>query len=156
MALRLYLPSVLAAALSLHASGEVLISQYYEGASFNKWIELSNTDAVAISLDGFVLTRWANAATEEWKQDGASPRYQDDLEGLSIPANGYLLLGNTGAALPAYATADVATNATPNFNGNDSVVLYDTSKGAIGSHAAIADPVSFTDSGNEGANKSFY
>ena len=156
MALRLYLPSVLAAALSLHASGEVLISQYYEGASFNKWIELSNTDAVAISLDGFVLTRWANAATEEWKQDGASPRYQDDLEGLSIPANGYLLLANTGAALPAYATADVATNATPNFNGNDSVVLYDTSKGAIGSHAAIADAVSFTDSGNEGANKSFY
>ena len=75
MALRLYLLSVLAAALSLHASGEVLISQYYEGASFNKWIELSNTDAVAISLDGFVLTRWANAATEEWKQDGASPRY---------------------------------------------------------------------------------
>ena len=156
MAFRLYLLSVLAAALSLHASGEVLISQYYEGASFNKWIELSNTDAVPVSLDGFVLTRWANAATEEWKQDGASPRYQDDLEGLSIPANGYLLLANTGAALPAYATADVATNATPNFNGNDSVVLYDTSKGAIGSHAAIADAVSFTDSGNEGANKSFY
>ncbi len=156
MVLRPYLPFVLVAAFSLHASGEILISQYYEGASYNKWIELSNTDAVAVSLDGFVLTRWANAATEEWKQDGASPRYQDDLAGLSIPANGYLLLGNTGAALPDYATADVATNATPNFNGNDSVVLYDTSKGAIGSHAAIADAISFTDLGNEGMNKSFY
>ncbi len=136
--------------------GEVLISQYYEGSSFNKWIELSNTDSVAVSLDGFVLTRWANASTENWKQDGAAPSGRDFLDGLSIPANGYLLLGNTGAVIPSYAVADVATNATPNFNGDDSVVLYDTSRGALGSTSAIADAVSFTDSGNEGANRSFY
>ena len=44
------------------ARAEVVISQYYEGTSFNKWLELSNTSDTAISLDGFVLTRWANAA----------------------------------------------------------------------------------------------
>jgi|GEM_PF-1209188 len=135
---------------------EVLISQYYEGSSFNKWVELSNTDEVAVSLDGFVLTRWANASTENWKQEGAAPSGRDFLDGLSIPAKGYLLLGNTGAVLPSYAGADVSTNATPNFNGDDSVVLYDTSKGALGSTSAIADAVSFTDSGSEGANRSFY
>lgn len=142
--------------LSLHAFGEILISQYYEGTSFNKWIELSNTDSVAVSLDGFVLTRWANASTENWKQDGATPTGRDFLDGLSIPANGYLLLGNTRADTPSYAVADVSTNATPNFNGDDSVVLYDTSKGELGNLSAIADAVSFTDSGNEGANRSFY
>ena len=111
---------------------------------------------MAVSLDGFVLTRWANASTENWKQEGAAPSGRDFLDGLSIPAKGYLLLGNTGAVLPSYAGADVSTNATPNFNGDDSVVLYDTSKGALGSTSAIADAVSFTDSGNEGANRSFY
>ncbi len=147
---------ILSLFLSLNAVGEVLISQYYEGTSFNKWIELSNTDSEAVSLDGYVLTRWANAATENWRQDGSSPTGRDFLDGLSIPANGFLLLGNTRAALPSYATADVSTNATPNFNGDDSVVLYDTSIGAIGSLSAIVDAISFTDVGSEGANRSFY
>ena len=103
------------------ARGQVVISQYYEGTSFNKWVELANTSDTAIALDGFVLTRWANAATESWKQDGASPSGSDSLDGLSIPANGFLLLGNTRAEVPAYAAADVSTNGTPNFNGDDSV-----------------------------------
>ena len=49
------------------APGEIVISQYYEGSSFNKWVELANTSDAAISLDGYVLTRWANASTEAWK-----------------------------------------------------------------------------------------
>ena len=138
------------------ARAEVVISQYYEGTSFNKWLELSNTSDTAISLDGFVLTRWANAATEAWKQDGASPGGSDSLDGLSIPPNGFLLLGNTRAVVPAYAAADVSTNGTPNFNGDDSVVLYDTALGALGDTVAIVDALSFTDAGNEGANRSFY
>ncbi len=138
------------------ARGQVVISQYYEGTSFNKWVELANTSDTAISLDGFVLTRWANAATESWKQDGASPSGSDSLAGLSIPANGFLLLGNTRAEVPAYAAADVSTNGTPNFNGDDSVVLYDTALGTLGDTAAIVDALAFTDTGNEGANRSFY
>ena len=138
------------------APGEIVISQYYEGTSFNKWVELANTSDAAMSLDGYVLTRWANASTEAWKQDGASPGGSDNLDGLSIPANGFLLFGNTRAVLPAYASADVSTNSTPNFNGDDSVVLYDTALGALGDTVAIVDAISFTDAGNEGANRSFY
>ncbi len=138
------------------APGEIIISQYYEGTSFNKWVELANTSDAAMSLDGYVLTRWANASTEAWKQDGASPGGSDNLDGLSIPANGFLLFGNTRAVLPAYASADVSTNSTPNFNGDDSVVLYDTALGALGDTVAIVDAISFTDAGNEGANRSFY
>ena len=138
------------------ATAEVLISQYYEGSSFNKWIELTNTGEEAVSLDGYVLTRWANAATEDWRIEGSTTSNRDTLDGLSIPAGGFLLLGNTGAALPTYAAVDVATNNTPNFNGDDSVVLYDTTLGAVGSLAGIVDALSFTDSGNEGKDRSFY
>ena len=138
------------------ATAEVLISQYYEGSSFNKWIELTNTGEEAVSLDGYVLTRWANAATEDWRIEGSTTSNSDTLDGLSIPAGGFLLLGNTGAALPTYAAVDVATNNTPNFNGDDSVVLYDTTLGAVGSLAGIVDALSFTDSGNEGKDRSFY
>ncbi|HCQ39825.1 MAG TPA: hypothetical protein DIV39_11775 [Verrucomicrobiales bacterium] len=138
------------------APGEIVISQYYEGSSFNKWVELANTSDAAMSLDGYVLTRWANASTEAWKEDGASPGGSDNLDGLSIPANGFLLFGNTRAVLPAYASADVSTNSSPNFNGDDSVVLYDTALGALGDTVAIVDAISFTDAGNEGANRSFY
>ena len=125
MSYRAFLPLVfLLTGLFPSAGGQIVISQYYEGTSYNKWLELSNTSDTAISLDGYVLTRWANASTESWKQDGASPGGSDILDGLSIPANGYLLLGNTRAVIPAYAAADLSTNETPNFNGDDSVVLY--------------------------------
>lgn len=157
MSYRAFLPLVfLLTGLFPSAGGQIVISQYYEGTSYNKWLELSNTSDTAISLDGYVLTRWANASTESWKQDGASPGGSDILDGLSIPANGYLLLGNTRAVIPAYAAADLSTNETPNFNGDDSVVLYDTSLGLLGDTVAIVDAISFTDAGNEGANRSFY
>ena len=141
---------------SLTTSAEILISQYYEGSAVNKWIELANTGEDAVSLDDYVLTRWSNARTESWRIDGSGPSSRDNLEGLSIPAQGFLLLGNRGSVLPTYAMADLATDNTPNFNGDDSVVLYDTSRGEVGSLAAIVDALSFTDNGNEGKDRSFY
>ncbi len=138
------------------ASAEILISQYYEGSGVNKWVELNNTGEEAVSLDGYVLTLWSNGSTENWRIDGSRPSSRDILEGLSIPAQGFLLLGNRGAVLPTYAAVDLATNRTPNFNGNDSVVLYDTSRGEVGSLAGIVDALSFTDNGNEGESRSFY
>ncbi|MFM1559658.1 MAG: lamin tail domain-containing protein [Roseibacillus sp.] len=149
--------ALLAALLCTSASApaDVLISQYYEGSSFNKWIELSNTGPTAVSLAGYRLTRFFNATAENWKFDGASPGFTQDLDALSIPANGFLLIAHASAAVPAYAVPDLSSGVI-NFNGNDSMVLYDTALGNVGDTAAIADAISFTESGNEGANKSFY
>ena len=39
------------------APGEIVISQYYEGSSFNKWVELANTSDAAMSLDDMFTPR---------------------------------------------------------------------------------------------------
>lgn len=137
------------------ASADILISQYYEGSSFNKWIELSNTESSAVTLTGYKLTRYFNQHTETWKFDGAVPGFTQDLDDFSIPGNGFLLLSHSSAALPAYAVADLPSGVI-NFNGNDSMVLYNTDLGNLGDTAAIVDAIGLTESGNEGANKSFY
>ena len=133
----------------------ILISQYYEGASFDKYIELWNSGSTDVSLSGYRLTMWANAATENWKNGTSSPSQSLDLSAVTIPAGGHYLLAHSSAANPLYASS--ATNqrngSTINFSGNDSVVLYSSSTYSL---ANILDVVSFTNSGNEGIDKSFY
>ncbi|MEO1836268.1 MAG: lamin tail domain-containing protein, partial [Akkermansiaceae bacterium] len=137
------------------ASADILISQHYEGSSYNKWIELSNTEAIAKSLDGFVLTSWNNSARNEaWKSDGGTPNNQESLDGFSIPANGSFLIRHASAVLPTYAIADLES-ATTNVNGDDAIVLYDTALGVVGSTAAIADALNFL-TRPQGENKTFY
>lgn len=155
------LPSVFALLAFFLASvfsvrAEVLFSQYYEGSSFNKWLELRNTSAEPVSLDGYTIVRFFNQNAESWKFDGAISDFSLELNGLSIPGNGFLLIGHPQAATPGYATPDLSSDIPANFNGNDSVVLYDAARGTVGDTAAIVDALSFTDAGNEGANTSFY
>lgn len=52
------------------ASGQIFISQYYEGTSNNKWIELYNAGASSVDLGagGYRLGLWSNAAARQsWK-----------------------------------------------------------------------------------------
>ena len=140
------------------AASDIVISQYYEGASFNKLIELHNPTAGAITLTGYRLTLWANAAVEGWKMDGATPSANLDLTAVTIPSGGYFLLSHSTAAKPDYVftgaglPAGQKSGSVINFNGNDSVVLYRSNTYSV---ANILDAVSFT-TGNEGVDKSFY
>lgn len=158
--------SLLSVLLCPASFGEVLISQYYEGSSgFNKWIELSNTSDTAVSLDGYALALGANSNTDAWKignivRQSVQPVRVDNLDGLTIPASGFLLLGNRLAGQPSYATSDLAAPNITSFNGNDSVVLYFNPLGKfeVGDldHEAVIDAISFTYDGNEGKDLSFY
>jgi hypothetical protein len=49
------------------ASGELIISQYYEGASNNKWIEIYNPGSSAVDLlaGGYRLGLWSNVGNRE-------------------------------------------------------------------------------------------
>lgn len=135
------------------ASAQVLITQYYEGSSNNKHIEIQNTGGTAADLSGYTLTVWSNANTEAWKVDGGSATNSLDLTGVTLPAGASYLVSNSSAALPAYAGTGDVTSSVTFFNGDDSVVLYN---GTVGTVADIVDAVAFTDSGNEGSNTSFY
>lgn len=137
----------------ISSQGAIIISQYYEGASNNKWIELFNTDtvnAVDFATLGLKVGIWTNAGTEGYKTNVA-PGSTFTLSGTIAPG-GYYLLKNTSAVLPSYAIADASNNSVNAFNGDDSLALW---TGVTFASANIVDAIGFTTAGNEGADKSF-
>ena len=139
----------------------ILISQYYEGTSNNRYIELWNPTANAIPLSGLRLTLWNNSARENWKTGTGSPSASFELgsisPGINLLPGQYLLIANPAAASPAYAVsnADAKPNQSgqqvANFNGDDSIVLYS-------SDSYTPDNVidAFSLSAISAADKSFY
>jgi len=123
-------------------SGALIISQYYEGTSFDKWIEIYNPGSVAIDLAGgeFYLGLWANINNRELWKTGGAPSFSMALTG-SIPPGGTYLLSHLQAALPTYATAAQANSQVINFNADDSVVLY---TGATYAFANVVDAFGMT------------
>ena len=132
------------------ASGELIISQYYEGAGSDKWIEIYNpgSSAVDFTAGGYRLGIWANAIRESWKTNGA-PTGSAALTG-SLAAGGTFLLSHTSATNPLYATADMKNGTVCNFNGDDSLVLF---TGETFAFANVVDTFGLT--GNTAANTSF-
>ncbi len=151
---------------SAQAATSVVISQYYEGTSNNKYIELWNPTAAPIPLAGIRLTLWSNGARENWKT-GGSPSASFDLgsisPGITLAPGEFLLLGNPSVALPAYAVANADAKPSAggqqviNFNGDDSVVLY-SSDSYLPENILDAFSVSATSNtaANAATDKSFY
>ena len=130
---------------------DLLITQYYEGSSNNKYIEITNVGNTTADLSQYYLTVWSNAATEDWKTGAGTPNNDNALLGSLAPGETYIY-ANPSATTPINpADADQAGTSTF-FNGNDSVVLYFGNTWAV---ADILDAVSFTEAGNEGGNTSF-
>lgn len=147
------LTTVLAfSALSVTSSrGALIISQYYEGSSFNKYLELTNTNVNPVDITDYTLTLWSNAATEDWKSTGNAPNSTVDLSSLfgstTVAGSATIVVAHGSHAQFA---ADFTSGAI-NFNGDDSMVLYSTATFEPGN---ILDAISFTDAGSEGANTS--
>lgn len=106
------------------ASGQMLISQYYEGTSNNKWLELYNAGEVPVDLGagGYRLGLWSNAARENWKTNGV-PNTSVILNGMMAPGATFVIR-NGGAVTPTYAVANQTSTTVIAFSGDDSVVLY--------------------------------
>lgn len=119
-------------------SGQVFVSQYYEGTNLNKWIELYNagTGTVNLGAGGYRLGLWQNAARENWKGGGA-PSLSLALSGTVAPGATFVIRHGS-ATTPVYAVADQTNSTVLNFNGDDSVVLY---LGATFSTTGIVDSI---------------
>lgn len=101
-------------------SGALIISQYYEGASNDKWIELTNLGGSSLNLASpqIYLSLYANTAADA--PSGLAPSSSLALSGTLAPGQS-LLFKNSSAVLPSYAIG--TASAVVNFNGDDLVIL---------------------------------
>lgn len=106
----------------------LIISQYYEGTSYNKWIELTNIGTSTVQLNKYQVALWSRTAS-----DGTTIAYEGDpsqtafLEG-SLEAGHSLLLGrSTNNGEVSYISDYDTINGVTNFNGNDGFALLDSS-----------------------------
>jgi len=98
---------------------DVIISQYYEGASNNKWIEVTNVGDAVVDLTDYYIARWSGTDTPSGSPTNFSKL--SDIGITSIAVGEVILFQNSSAVLPSYATG-THTTATY-FNGDDPVAL---------------------------------
>lgn len=130
----------------------VIFTQYYEGTSNNKYVELTNTSASSVDLSSWRLVRWGNAETENWKVTAiasASASGVLTLTGTLLPGQ-TVILSNSAAADPVSSGSAFISSSIINHTGNDSYGLYE---GSV-SPSNLRDALSFT-AANEGPNNSF-
>ena len=93
---------------------DLIISEYVEGSSSNRAIELFNGTGAAINLSAYTLSLYSNGAT--------SATTSATLGGVLAAGDTYVL-ANPSATSTLLAKAD-ATSGVINYNGNDALVLY--------------------------------
>lgn len=148
--------------LTVNASGgsgqpQLIISQYYEGASFNKWIEVTNVgggtyDASATPL---YLGLWTNPNT--------SNTFKTMLIPGTLAPGASVLVKNSGAVLPGATNltnggSALANNNVVNFNGNDPVFITTVATATAAAWDARTDTLGDFSWGaaNPAADKSYY
>lgn len=116
------------------AQSQVIISQYYEGTSVNKWIELTNLSGNPINTASPQLQLALYSISGDVGNINFSstttPSQKVNLN-MTIPAYGSVLIGNSSNGqevtyIPANSAAQYSSSVI-NFNGNDGVALLDAS-----------------------------
>ncbi|MDD3235374.1 MAG: endonuclease [Candidatus Cloacimonetes bacterium] len=97
---------------------DLLISEYVEGSSNNKYLEIYNGTGANVDLTNYQLKLYPNGAV--------APYSTNTLEG--ILANGACVVyRNSGAVLTLPGGVTAISSTATNFNGNDAVELYKVS-----------------------------
>ena len=99
---------------------DLIISEYVEGSSSNKYIEIYNGTASSIDLSNYKLQLYSNGALEE------SPSQNVTLSG-TLNSGQCIVYKNSSAGLTLPDGVTATTNSAVNFNGDDAVALYKTS-----------------------------
>lgn len=104
------------------ARAQLMFSQYYEGASFNKLYEITNMGDTTVTATYFVCL---------YSNPSGDPVGITPTNIIALPTNiapcQILTYKNNDAALPTYAISSATTTATTNYNGNDILIISTTS-----------------------------
>ncbi|HRH01891.1 MAG TPA: lamin tail domain-containing protein [Bacteroidia bacterium] len=99
--------------LATLACGELFISEYLEGTSNTKAIEIYNPSSASVSLSGYSLELYANGTS--------TATNTLNLTG-TLAAFDVYVVANSQSTAPVLAAADI-TSAVCAFNGNDAIAL---------------------------------
>jgi uncharacterized protein len=105
----------IASTLSANANAEIILSQYVEGGSYNKAVEIANTGDAAVTLTGYELTKSSNG--------GGTWGSTFDLSQVTLQANQVYVLAHGDASDAIKAVADHTEKSVTNFNGDDPIAL---------------------------------
>ncbi|WP_284140774.1 5'-nucleotidase C-terminal domain-containing protein [Virgibacillus sp. LDC-1] len=125
------------AASNTAVASELFISEYVEGSSYNKAIELYNGTGQPVDLTNYELELYSNGATQ--------PSQQLALTGSLNHGDVYVIAHNQASA-DVLANADLQNGSIVNFNGNDTIVLKKNNQvvdiiGTVGDSAYFAKDV---------------
>ena len=96
------------------ATNDLIISEYIEGSSYNKAIEIYNGTGISVDLSQYSLELYSNG----------SPTPSQTMSLSGTLADGDVFIIAHGSADPAIlAIADTTSNAVINFNGDDAIAL---------------------------------
>jgi len=101
------------------AESPLIFSEYIEGGSYNKAIEIANTADTQLDLTGYSVAMYSNGATDA--------KYTLALTGV-LASKGTLVIYNKGAENTFKIAAGIESNVT-GFNGDDALLL--TLNGAV-------------------------
>ncbi len=102
-------------AISGNVSADIVISQYVEGGSYNKSLEISNTGNSPVSLSGYVLKSKYNGLNE-WKNDL-------DLSAITLNAKSVYVISNSRASDEIKTVTD-SIESIVNHNGDETYMLF--------------------------------
>ena len=132
----------------------IVITQFYEGTSNNKYLEIANISGSSVSLADYTITTWSDGNAEAWKSfTSVTPSYTYSWAGanaVTLAPGQVYVIANSSATTPLPPANANLTSTVTFFTGNDSIVLF---KGATGDPANVVDAVPLTNSGNEGLDK---
>lgn len=131
------LPTLILVLTSMVANAQVFFSQYYEGASYDKFIELYNAGTTDVNLASpqLYLCIWSNVTTAV--DSTMSPTTSIPLTGV-IPAGSTYLLAHSSAVNPTYGVAAVnqwfGNNFSWDANSDVFALTAGTGAGAAGAY----------------------
>lgn len=100
-------------------NADLFISEYVEGSSNNKYIEIYNPTNEAIDLSAYALDLNTNGGAS-WSKDGTGYSNYSELSG-TIAAKSTIVYKNSNATI---YTGESTVCSAVNFNGNDPVGLF--------------------------------
>lgn len=102
--------------LAAPAATELYISEYYEGTSNNKVLEITNPTLSAISLSGYSIKKQSNGSGA-WS-------FELNLSGTINPKSTFLLKNSLSSLSSCTFTAQSVGGPPIDFNGDDPVALF--------------------------------